>query len=74
MRVADLFDVIELTVNIPDRGLRAGMQGTIVECHSDDAYEVEFTDESGETRNLLALRPNRFIVIRRAKSRTSVSR
>ena len=59
----DLFDVIELTENILDRGLQVGMQGTIVECHSDDVYEVEFTDTSGETLDLLALRPSQFIVI-----------
>jgi len=66
----DLFDVIELITDIPERGLRAGMQGTIVECHSGDAYEVEFTNEFGETLNLLALHPDQFIVIWQAKTRT----
>jgi len=68
-RVPDLFDVVELTVDIPERGLRAGMQGTIVECHPDDAYEVEFTNELGETLDFLALRPQQFIVLWRAKTR-----
>jgi hypothetical protein len=40
----DLFDVIELAVDLPERGLRAGMQGTIVERYP-GAYEVEFTNE-----------------------------
>ena len=66
----DLFDVIELTTDIPERGLRAGMQGTIVECHPGDAYEVEFTNELGETLDLLALRPDKFIVVWQAKTRT----
>jgi len=65
----DLFDVIELTVDIPERGLWSGMQGTIVECHPGDAYEVEFTNELGETLDLLALRPDQFIVIWRAKTK-----
>lgn len=65
----DLFDVVELTVDVPEQGLRAGMQGTIVECHPGDAY-VEFTNELGETLAFLALRPDQFIVVWRAKTRT----
>ena len=70
----DLFDVVELTMDIPGQGLYAGMQGTIVECHPDAAYEVdglkaiEFTDEHGETLALLALRQHQFIVVWRAKT------
>ena len=68
----DLFDVVELTVDIPERGLRAGIQGTIVERHLNDAYEVEFTDEQGETMDFLALYPNQFIVVWCAGTRTWV--
>jgi hypothetical protein len=67
--VSDLFDVIELMVDIPEHNLRAGMQGTIVHCHPGDAYEVEFTDETGETLGLLALRPHQFIIVWRAKTK-----
>ncbi len=70
--MAELFDVIELIVDIPEQGLRAGMQGTIVERHSDEAYEVEFTNEHGETISLLTLHPDQFIVIWRAKARAWV--
>ncbi|MCS6927815.1 MAG: DUF4926 domain-containing protein, partial [Candidatus Binatia bacterium] len=59
----DLFDVVELIVDIPARGLRAGMQGTIVQCHAGDAYEVEFANDVGETVDFLALRPEQFIVV-----------
>ena len=38
-------DVIELTVDILDRKLSAGMQGTIVHCHNSEAYEVEFREK-----------------------------
>jgi len=65
----DLFDVVELIVDIPESGLHAGMQGTIVHCHADDAYEVEFTNEAGETLDLLVLRPEQFIVVWRAKEK-----
>lgn len=65
---ADIGDVIELTVDIPKRSLRAGRQGTVVHVHSDNAYEVEFTDEAGETVDFLALQPEQFIVIWRAET------
>lgn len=68
----DLFDVVELTVDIPDRALRAGMQGTIVDCHSGDVYEVEFANEEGETLDFLALSLEQFIVIWLAKTKTWV--
>jgi len=64
----ELFDVIELTIDIPEQGLYAGMQGSIVASHSDDAYEVEFVDESGETLALLALCSHQFIVVWRASA------
>ncbi len=68
-KMPDLFDIVELIEDIPERGLRAGMQGTIVECHSNNAYEVEFTNEQGETLDFLALYPNQFIVVWRAKAK-----
>ena len=66
----DLFDVVELIVDIPERRLRAGTRGTIIECHPGDAYEIEFTDGTGETLDFLALRPDQFIVVWRAKTST----
>jgi hypothetical protein len=71
--MAELFDVVELKRDIPEHRLQAGMQGTIVECHVDNAYEVEFADESGETQALLALRPDQFTVVWRARTRTWLS-
>jgi len=62
----DLFDVVELAVDIPEHGLYAGQQGTVVERHSDEACEVEFTDEQGETLAMLALRQHQFVVVWRA--------
>ena len=70
--MADLFDVIELTVDLPQHHLRAGQRGTLVDRHTDDVYEVEFANESGETQALVALETDRFIVVWRAQSRTWV--
>ena len=61
-------DVIELTVDIPKKNLRAGVQGTIVHRHRNEAYDVEFTDENGETVDFLALHPEQFIVVWRAET------
>lgn len=66
----ELFDVVELIVDLPEGGLYAGMQGTIVEVHANGrAYEVEFTDEQGKTLSFLALRPEQFVVVWRAGTR-----
>ncbi len=70
--MADLGDVIELTVDLPRRQLRAGTQGAIVHCHGDDAFEVEIADSAGETIELLVLRPEQFIVVWRAETRQPV--
>ena len=61
-------DMIELTVDILDRKLSAGRQGTIVHCHNSEVYEVEFTNDAGETLDFLALRPEQFIVVWRAET------
>ena len=68
----DIGDVIELTIDIPGRNLRAGAQGTIVHGHDNEAYEVEFT-EDGETLDFLALRAEQFIVVWRAETQEWLS-
>jgi hypothetical protein len=66
--MAEIGDVVELITDIPDRNLRAGVKGTIVHSHSNRAYEVEFTNEEGETLDFLAVRPEQFIVVWRAET------
>lgn len=49
-------DVVTLTRNIPEYGLLKGAQGAVVHCYNDEqAFEVEFVAESGETLALLTL-------------------
>ncbi|WP_245555410.1 DUF4926 domain-containing protein, partial [Baaleninema simplex] len=45
----EVFDIVELLVNVPDRHCAIGSQGTIVECLDDNHFEVEFVNENGET-------------------------
>ena len=66
----ELFDVVELLVDLPEHNLRPGVQGAIVYCHPDDTYEVEFTNEDGETVALCPLSADQFIVVWQAKTRT----
>mgnify|MGYP001583942732 CR=1 FL=1 len=44
-----------LTRDIPERGLRAGDIGTVVQVYCGDEVEVEFLRASGETHALLTL-------------------
>ncbi|MEM7794558.1 MAG: DUF4926 domain-containing protein [Cyanobacteria bacterium P01_C01_bin.118] len=66
------FDVIELLVDLPEQSLKAGTQGAIVELY-DDACEVEFTDDAGETLALVPLQSMQFVVVWRAASKSWVS-
>ena len=58
-----LLDVVALTEDLPTRGLHRGQVGTVVEVHSPDAFEVEFSEDSGRTYALLALRANQLLVL-----------
>lgn len=52
-------DVVRLKVDIPEHGLKAGEEGTIVMVHSGgEAYEVEFVEEGGTTKALVGLKPH----------------
>lgn len=58
----DLYDVVELTEDLPRHDLRAGMTGTVVEHLTSGALEVEFTDDHGRTLVSLGLRPDQVVV------------
>ena len=50
-----LLDVVALTENLPEHGLCRGQVGTIVEILDPDVYEVEFSDDDGQTYDMQAL-------------------
>ncbi len=58
-----VLDVVALTQDLPERGLRRGQVGTVVETYPDGAFEVEFSDDGGETYALLALKPEQLMVL-----------
>jgi hypothetical protein len=51
----EVFDVVELLIDLPEYNLRSGVQGAIVDCYCDEKYEVEFSNEEGETIALCTL-------------------
>jgi hypothetical protein len=58
-----LLDVVALTEDLRERGLRRGQVGTIVEQLAPDTYEVEFSDDSGRTYACLPLKAAQLIVL-----------
>ena len=62
-----LFDVIALSVNLPEYKLQRGEIGTIVECHSDNAFEVEFVAQDGYTYALVTLHSDQFITLKQKR-------
>jgi hypothetical protein len=69
----ELLDIVELLVNLPEYNQVIGTQGTIVECHDLDNFEVEFSNEDGETTALCVLSSQQFIVVWTAKTKQWLS-
>ena len=62
-KVIKLLDTVALLENIPARKLREGEVGTVVELLGDDAYEVEFSDNDGQTYAQFALRADQLMLL-----------
>lgn len=73
MNQPELFDIVELLVDLPDDNLQAGIQGTIVEAYDDNTYEVEFANTEGETLALCTLSSKQFIIVWQAKTKSWLS-
>jgi hypothetical protein len=59
-----LFDVVALTIDLPEHTLKRGSVGTVVENLADgSAFEVEFSDSKGETYASLGLNEKQLIVL-----------
>jgi len=56
-----LLETVALVEDIPKRKLRAGEVGTIVELLDKNVYEVEFSDNYGQTYAQFALRADQII-------------
>ncbi len=56
-----LLDTVALLEDVPERNLRRGEVGTIVETLAPDVFEVEFCDDEGRTYAMFALRAEQLI-------------
>jgi hypothetical protein len=58
-----LLDVVALTEDLSEHGLRRGQVGTIVEVLGPDAFMVEFVDNNGRTYATLSFRANQLMIL-----------
>jgi hypothetical protein len=58
-----LLDVVALIEDIPQEGLYRGQVGTVVEILAPDVYEVEFSDDQGQTYAMKALKAFQLMVL-----------
>ena len=59
----ELLAVVALTEDLPDRMLRRGQVGTVVETLAPNVFEVEFTDNDGRAFASLALKADQLMVL-----------
>jgi hypothetical protein len=62
-RKIKLLDTVALLEDLPERKLKRGEVGTVVEVLSPEVYEVEFCDDEGQTYAELALRSELLIAL-----------
>jgi hypothetical protein len=60
----ELLDVVALTTDIPQHNLYRGEIGAVVECYTDDSYDVEFVAQDGYTYALVTVRADQLIPLR----------
>ena len=57
----NLFDIVALKNDLPKNRLLAGQVGTIVEILAPEVYEVEFSDDDGQTYAMQALQTDQLL-------------
>ena len=62
-RAVEMLDVVAVTEDVPQRGLRRGQVGRVVEVLAPDVFEVEFSDDEGRTYASAALRADQLMVL-----------
>ena len=58
-----VLDTVALLEDLPDRKLKQGEVGTVVEILAPNVYEVEFSDDEGQTYAELALRRDQVVLL-----------
>ena len=66
-----LLDIVALIVDLPEHNLRSVESGTVVELLAGGiAFEVEFSDDNGQTYESIGLRPDQLIVVKKSGKRS----
>ena len=69
----EVFDGIELLVDLPELNLNAGARGEIVNAHRDGTCEVKFSDRQGKPIGLCTLSSEQFALVWREETEHSLS-
>jgi hypothetical protein len=67
-----LLDTVALIDDLPERKLKRGEVGTVVETLAPDVFEVEFSDYEGQTYAELALRADQIIPLHNQGERLKI--
>jgi hypothetical protein len=62
-RQIKLLDTVALLKDLPQRKLKRGEVGTVVEILAPNIFEVEFSDDQGRTYAELALRRDQLVLL-----------
>ena len=62
-REIQLLDVVALMEDLPDRCLVKGQVGTVVEKLDADVFEIEFSDDAGQTYASLSLTADQLLIL-----------
>jgi Domain of unknown function (DUF4926) len=68
-----LLDVVALSEDLPQHHLLAGQVGTIVEILATDVYEVEFSDDDGQTYAMLSLHSQQLLQLKYQPANSAVA-
>ena len=60
----EMLSVVALLEDLPVEGLVRGQVGTVVENWAPGVYEVEFCDDNGRTRAMVALKTEQILRLR----------
>ena len=58
-----MLDTVDLLEDLPERRLKRGEVGTVVEILAPDVFEVEFCDDEGQTYAELALHSEQLVTL-----------
>ncbi len=62
-KTIELLDTVALLEDLPQRNLKKGEVGTVVEILAPDVFEIEFSDDEGQTYAMFALRESQVIAL-----------